>query len=64
MNADYIITQVAQQAATIYENQDPRDRLAFQVGMLQGKIRSLCYLINVTSEQLKQIQLELSKEQA
>lgn len=64
MNADYIITQVAQQAAMIYENQDPRDRLAFQVGMLQGKIRSLCYLINVTSEQLKQIQLELSKEQA
>jgi hypothetical protein len=64
MNADYIITQVAQQAATIYENQDPRDRLAFQVGMLQGKIRNLCYLINVTSDQLKQIQLELTKEQA
>ncbi|MFY8182724.1 MAG: hypothetical protein ACOVKL_00755 [Polynucleobacter sp.] len=64
MNADYIITQVAQQAATIYENQDPRDRLAFQVGMLQAKIRSLCYLINVTSDQLKQIQLELTKEQA
>lgn len=64
MNADYIITQVAQQAATIYENQDPRDRLAFQVGMLQGKIRSLCYLLNVTAEQLKQIQLELTQEQA
>jgi hypothetical protein len=64
MNADYIINEVAQNAASIYEGQDPRDRLAYQVGMLQGKIRSLCYLVNITSEQLKQIQLELSKEQA
>ena len=41
MNADYIINEVAQNAASIYEGQDPRDRLAYQVGMLQGKIRSL-----------------------
>jgi hypothetical protein len=64
MNADYIINEVAQNAARIYEGQEPRDRLAYQVGMLQGKIRSLCHLVNITSEQLKQIQLELSKEQA
>jgi hypothetical protein len=63
MNADYIINQIAQNAASIYESQDPRDRLAYQVGMLQGKIRSLCYLINITSDELKQIQIELSKEQ-
>jgi hypothetical protein len=64
MNADYIINQVAQNAAIIYEGQDARDRLAYQVGMLQGKIRNLCYLLNITAEQLKQIQLELSQEQA
>jgi hypothetical protein len=64
MNADYIINEVAQNAARIYEGQEPRDRLAYQVGMLQGKIRSLCHLVNITSEQLKQIQLEFSKEQA
>ena len=64
MNADYIINQIAQNAASIYEGQDPRDRLTYQVGMLQGKIRSLCYLINITSDELKQIQVELLKEQA
>ena len=63
MNADYIINQIAQNAASIYEGQDPRDRLAYQVGMLHGKIRSLCYLINIASDELKQIQIELSKEQ-
>ena len=63
MNADYIINEIAQNATSIYEGQDPRDRLAYQVGMLQGKIRSLCYLINITADELKQIQIELSKEQ-
>jgi hypothetical protein len=64
MNADYIINEVAQNAACIYEGQDPRDRLAYQVGMLQGKIRSLCYLINITAEELKQLQIELNQEQS
>jgi hypothetical protein len=64
MNADYIINEVAQNAASIYEGQDPRDRLAYQVGMLQGKIRSLCYLLNITAEQLKLIQQELSQEKS
>jgi hypothetical protein len=64
MNADYIINEVAQNAASIYEGQDPRDRLAYQVGMLQGKIRSLCHLINITAEELKQLQVELNQEQS
>jgi hypothetical protein len=64
MNADYIINEVAQNAAIIYEGQDPRDRLSYQVGMLHGKIRNLCYLLNITAEQLKQLQLELSQEQS
>ena len=64
MNADYIINEVAQNAASIYANQDPRDRLAYQVWMLQAKIRSLCYLINITTEELKQLQIELTQEQS
>jgi len=64
MNADYIINHVAQTAAIVYEGQDPRDRLAYQVGMLHGKIRDLCYLLNITTEQLKLIQQELSQEQS
>jgi hypothetical protein len=64
MNADYIINEVAQNAASIYQGQDPRDRLTYQVGMLQGKIRSLCYLINTTAEELKQLQIELTQEQS
>ena len=64
MNADYIINEVAQYAAFIYEGQDPRDRLSYQVGMLHGKIRNLCYLLNITAEQLKQLQLELLQEQS
>ena len=63
MNADKIISQVALQASTIYQDADARDRLAFQVGMLQGQIRDLCYQLEINQEQVKVLNLQILKAQ-
>ena len=63
MNADQIINEVAQKASKAYQDADARDRLAYQVGMLQGQIRNLCYLIEVTQEQVQVLNLEILKAQ-
>lgn len=63
MNADKIISQVALRASTIYQDADARDRLAFQVGMLQGQIRDLCYQLEINQEQVKVLNLQILKEQ-
>lgn len=43
---------------------DPRIRLAFHVGLLQGHIRSQDHLIAILELEIRQLTLELSKEQA
>lgn len=63
MNADQIINTIALKASTAYQDADARDRLAYQVGMLQGQIRDLCYLIEVNKEQVKVLNLEIMKAQ-
>ena len=43
---------------------DPRTRLAFHVGLLQGHIRKQYHLIAILEQEIRQLTLELSKEQA
>ena len=43
---------------------DPRTRLAFHLGLLQGHIRSQDHLIAILELEIRQMTLELSKEQA
>jgi len=63
MNADQIISQVALQASKTYQDADVRDRLAYQVGMLQGTIRELCYQLEINQEQVKVLNLQILKAQ-
>ena len=62
MNADQLIDSADNLARKMYENADPADRLAYQVGLLQGRIRELCYILNNTTDELRQLQRELDKE--
>jgi hypothetical protein len=43
---------------------DPRTRLAYHVGLLQGHIRSQDHTIAILQQEISQLIIELSKEQA
>ena len=61
VNADYIINAIDHSARTHYRDgeADRADRLAYQVGALQGKIRELCRIYENAQDEIKQLQLEL-----
>jgi len=59
LNADYIIASIAQDSSRLFEGGEPRDRLSYQVGMLQGKIRELCYIVNLHEELISEIKQQL-----
>ena len=43
---------------------DPRTRLAFHVGLLQGHIRKQDHLIAILEQEIRQLTLEINQEQA
>lgn len=43
---------------------DPQTRMAYHLGLLQGHIRSQDHLIAILELEIRQLTLELSKEQA
>lgn len=60
LNADYIISSIAQDASRLFEGGEPRDRLSYQVGMLQGKIRELVYIVNLHEEVISEIKQQIN----
>lgn len=61
INSEHIITSINQIAHTHYRDgeADRADRLAYQVGLLQGKIRELCRIYDDAKDEIKQLQMEL-----
>lgn len=59
INAEYIINAIDHSARTHYQDGETVDRLSYQVGMLQGKIRELCQIYENAQDEIKQLQLEL-----
>lgn len=57
INADHIIKTIDDIARTHYREgeADTSDRLAYQVGLLQGKIRELATLMNNALEEIDEI---------
>ena len=55
--------QAFEQLAATYSD-DPRTRLAFHLGMLQGHIRSQDHTIAILEEEIRQMINQLNKEQA
>jgi hypothetical protein len=43
---------------------DPRTRLAYHVGLLQGHIRSQDHLIAILEQEIRQLTLEINQEQS
>jgi len=59
LDADQIIMSIALDASRLFDGGEPRDRLSYQVGMLQGKIRELCYIVNLHEELISEIKQQL-----
>lgn len=61
-DSDYIIESADQIAKQHYREPgaDDQFRLAYQVGLLNGKIRELCQLLNNSNDRIKELENEIS----
>lgn len=59
IDADYIIKSIDEIAHVHYRDGDPADRLAWQVGALNVKIKELCFLLEHSFKELEELKKEL-----
>ena len=59
MNAEQLIQSAKELADRMYADAHPADRLAFQVGLLQSRIRELCYIYQNTADELRNVQRQI-----
>jgi len=55
MTANQIIANIAATADRMYAGQPAVDRLAFQVGMLESKIREYVYLLDSLQQEVEEV---------
>jgi hypothetical protein len=55
MTANQIIANISATADRMYAGQPPVDRLAFQVGMLESKIREYVYLLDSLQQEVEEV---------
>jgi len=58
VNPDHIINSIDHAARTHYRDGEQVDRLAYEVGMLRGKIRELCRLMQDMNQEIEQLKLD------
>jgi hypothetical protein len=57
-------TLQALEALAARYSDDPRTRLAYHVGLLQGHIRKQDHLIAILEQEIRQLTLEINQEQS
>ena len=55
MTANQIIANISATADRMYAGQPPVDRLAFQVGLLESKIREYVYLLDSLKQEVEEV---------
>lgn len=58
VNPDHIINSIDYAARTHYRDGEQVDRLAYEVGMLRGKVRELCRLMQDMNQEIEQLKLD------
>ena len=56
MNAEMLIANADEMTDKMYMDAAQEDRLAFKIGLLQSRIREICFLYNNVAEELRRIQ--------
>lgn len=59
MNAEQLIASADEMTDKMYIDAEREDRLAFKIGLLQSRIREVCYMYNNVAEELRRIQKTL-----
>ena len=59
MNAELLIANADELTEKMYMDAAREDRLAFKIGLLQSRLREVCFLYNNVEEELRQIQKDL-----
>lgn len=59
MNAELLIANADELTEKMYMDAAREDRLAFKIGLLQSRLREVCYMYNNVAEELRQIQKDL-----
>ena len=59
MNADLLIANADEITDKMYMDAPQEDRMAFKIGILQSRLREVCYLYNNVAEELRRIQKDL-----
>lgn len=59
MNAELLIANADELTEKMYMDAAREDRLAFKIGLLQSRLREVCYMYNNVAEELRQIQRDL-----
>lgn len=59
MNAELLIANADELTEKMYMDAAREDRLAFKIGLLQSRLREVCFLYNNVAEELRQIQKDL-----
>jgi hypothetical protein len=62
MTANEVVANIAATADRMYAGQPAVDRLAFQVGMLESKLREYIYLIQNIQQELHETQRQLESQ--
>jgi hypothetical protein len=62
MTANEVVANIAATADRMYAGQPAVDRLAFQVGMLESKLREYIYLIQNIKQELHETQRQLESQ--
>jgi hypothetical protein len=55
MTANEVVANIAATADRMYAGQPAVDRLAFQVGMLESKIREYVYLLDSLQQEVQEV---------
>jgi len=55
MTANEVVANIAATADRMYAGQPAVDRLAFQVGMLESKIREYVYLLDSLQQEVEEV---------
>lgn len=59
MNAELLIANADEMTDKMYMDAEREDRLAFKIGLLQSRIREICFLYNNVAEELRRVQTDL-----
>jgi hypothetical protein len=62
MTANEVVANIAATADRMYAGQPAVDRLAYQVGMLESKLREYIYLIQNIKQELHETQRQLESQ--